>query len=568
MSPLVRRIVPSVVLTSLLLVAGLSAPGAAGRTRDLDARLPSDTDLRGDRVSRGAGRESAARSASDVDAPALSPVPADRLARAKARSGDRGSIPGDRGARTTPGPLAIGHVGGAGFDGVPDLHGFSPSDSTGALGDSWFMGAVNSDVAVYDTTGVNQTGNIRLRTLAPSLPNQARDFDPKVIYDHYDDQFVLVFLAADRLPNANTVWIVITTAPDATADDEATWCTTRINGDQVARDGHQLADYPSVGFTEDRVTISSNQFPSFVDPGYDYAQLISIPKGDLYDCAGGVSGKVFSGDQTRAPDGSKGFTIQPAQTYGGSTPQVQYLLSFDIDFRQLSGEKLIVWRIKKTNNGIKLAKAQKNVGNADIPPFGTQKGGSGSSPNTWWDTGDLRLINSSYDADADRLYGAHAVLRDIGDPSYPESSIRWYEVDPASDLSTSQVPRQGILGVEDRDQGWPAVVSDAAGNLFITYSQAGVPGAGEYLSGYAVEIAPGSTTEGTPLLLVSGESRYEFSPQSPERWGDYNAIGRDPDSSRIAIANQYAIADAGDSCGDGASRTCLWQQWIDLVQDV
>ncbi len=428
----------------------------------------------------------------------------------------------------------------------------SPADPSGALGPNWYVTATNVKVGVYDRSGVLQAGfPVRLRSIGGVLPPGTFDFDPKVVYDPYDDEFVLIFLAV----NDTHSWIVIVAIPESTADDTGTWCTTRLGGDQRAGDGKQLADYPGLGFTSDRVTVTTNQFP-FRGPGYDYAQILSFPKSRLYDCTATLKVLVFADKQTRNPDGSPGFTIQPARTTGGTSPTTQFLVEF-LPSTAISGRQLILWRLREGAGFLTLAKASLVVGKAVVPPFGTQGNGGTGNPDTWWDTGDLRLTDAFFDADVGLLYTAHAVQYNFGPSAFVESAVRWYEIDVAFPLAASALTRRGVVGQDLRDAAWPSVATDAGGNLFVNYSQASAP-AGEFLSIYAAVIPPGSVNA-SPILLKAGQARYEHAAGDIERWGDFSSIARDPlDASMLAAVNAYAV-------DDGSAPTFLWQQHVDAV---
>jgi hypothetical protein len=454
------------------------------------------------------------------------------------------------GAGRVPGtPVSVG----SGFDALPNAHPvLSPSDSTGALGDSWYLTAVNVSTSVYDLSGTPQFAPLRLRSLGGVLPRGAFEFDPKVVYDQYDDHFVLAFLANERATRFRKSWIVIATVPDAGADDPDNWCVTRIAGDQFRADGRQWADYPGLGYDADRVILTTNQFG--FSRGYAGAQIVSFRKADLYDCDAGLSGTVFGGRQTRNPDGSKSFTVQPAQTVGGVAPDVQYLAEFE--YKKKEGDRLVLFRIRSTSSGLALSSVQKRVDTARLAFLGTQKGSS--STDALWDAGDLRLVNAEYDADLDRLFTAHTVRKNIPPSRYPESATRWYEIRPGGMLPDSDVTREGVIGTSLRDYGWPVIATDSAGNAFITYSRAGVKGGGEYLSAWVAEVSPSSAV--SEALLKAGEATYDFAP-GPERWGDFNGIDRDPaNGSRVATINQYAVDDGG-----GGGVTELWQQWVNVV---
>lgn len=440
-------------------------------------------------------------------------------------------------------PIAV-----SGFDALTDLDGAAPSDTTGALGDSFFVTAVNIRVGVYDRLGAEVLAPTLLDSLHPDTAGHFA-FDPKVVYDQYADTFLLVYLVEEDSPRLSLITTVA--IPNATASDPSTWCATTFPGDAVPGEGARWADYPGVGFSEDRVAISTNQFtfPSF-EGRFRGSQILSVPKVPLYDCTQPPpTPDVFAGTQTEDPNGISAFTLQPAQSLG--TPATsQLLISF-----QLAGRDsyLTVWRIKETASGLVLKRANVAIGRGKFPPLGTQGGGSLDDADTFWDTGDDRLISAFYDAARNELFTAHATLKDFdaGD-GYPESAVRWYEVNPAGRLRDSALARKGTIGAPLVDLGWPSVASDGSGNLFVTYSRASQP-QNEFLSAWVAEIAPDSTAA-TQLLLTSGLATYDAQP-GIERWGDYTTINQDPvDPGLMATFNQYA------------ADPITWQQVVNTVR--
>lgn len=440
-----------------------------------------------------------------------------------------------------------------GFDAIPRIGGNWPADPTGALGDSAFLTAVNTSFAVYDRTGQAILGPDPLRPLFP-LPSGTQVFDPKVVYDQYRDTFVLAFLAVND--GRERSWILLVAVPDETADDISTWCGAQIEGDRTDGDGRQFADYPGLGFDRDHVVVSTNQF-DFETDGYRGAQVISMPKNRLYDCRKALTVKTFAGGDTRNPDGSLAFTLQPATTVGSGN--YQYLLSFQ-DGRP---NFIVLWRLRETRDGLALQNTAIEVGRVSIGPYGTQGGGDLNAPNTWWDPGDLRLTNAFADLPDSHVYGAHVVAENLRpDPQthgYVEAVVRWYEVRVKPQLRRSSVSRVGTIGAPEVDVGWPAIGTDAEGNVFVTYSRASAP-LEEFLSAWVARIAPGKTAS-VSLLLASGAARMEAVP-GPERWGDYSAISRDPlDPGLLAVVNQYAV-------DDRAGTTLDWQQTVHVVGDI
>ena len=481
------------------------------------------------------------------------------------RGGPR--IPGRRvpaaSART-----ALAPVDELDFDGIPGNETIAPSDTVGAGGASRLVTAVNVRYAVYDKSATPLLGPASIKALFPGLPGAAFVFDPKVVYDHYRDRFVLVAVAG-RFGFRPRAWILVAGIPDATAEDTSTWCRRKINADQVPGDGKVWGDYPGLGFDQERIYITTNQF-TFGDL-FRYAQILSLRKTGLYDCDKPLRKKVFARNQTRDPEGTPAFTIQPAvtETDTGRDP-AQFLLSFqDTELCRPGsipcGRRLTIWRIAERRQGLRLRKRSVGTGLQLVAPLGTQKGGDDDCGDitTCWDTGDLRLINAFYDADRGFLYGAHAVSNPETPDAYLESVVRWYELD-VTPWRQATVSRKGLVARDNRDAGWPVVVTDGPGNILITYSRAGAPGTGEYLSAYGASVGPASNSPEVTLLRAGEATYIETRGFSPQRWGDYNGINRDPiDPTDVWMVNQIA-ADDGD---EQALETDLWLQVVNRVSE-
>lgn len=438
-----------------------------------------------------------------------------------------------------------------GFDALADA--FSqPSDTTGALGDTFFVAAVNTQVAVYERAGVEVVAPIQLEDLHPDSVGRFA-FDPKVVYDQYNDTFVVAYLVQEDAPRTSRIFTV--TIPNATAADTATWCSTSFAGDQVPGAPNLWADYPGVGYNQSRVTITTNQFTFPSSTGrFRSAQVMTIDKGELYDCDQSAVPTVFTGKKTRDNAGVQSFTLQPAQTVGTSATD-QYLLSFELV--RGKGDYLTAWRIRPTATAFALQKGKIPTGKVSFPPFGTQGDGGLNRSNFWWDAGDERLINAYYDADRNALFAAHAVLKNLKPDTvtgvYPEAAVQWYEIDPAGKLRNSSLVRKGVIGSTEVDVGWPSVATDGDGTLFVTYSRASAPH-DEFLSAWVATIPPGSTAE-TQVLLHAGAARYNAK-SGPERWGDFTSINRDPTNPQnMAAFNQYA------------ATAVQWQQFVSVVTD-
>jgi hypothetical protein len=424
----------------------------------------------------------------------------------------------------------------------------SPADPTGATGPTRVVAAVNVSVAVYDRTGAELMAPVRLRNISSALTG-LQETDPKVFYDAYDDVFVLTFLVYD----SSEGYIEVVTIPSATAEDTGTWCRTHMVGDQVHNGTHEFADYPSIGFSANRVVVTTNNF-GFNNGPFRYAQVISMPKGALYDdptCTKTVPIKVLAGSKTKNPDGSKAFTLQAAQSIGGA-PTDQFLVSLE---PKATSAKLVLWRLRIVSGNLTVSKTAEAVKRVALPPYGFQCD-STNKANTWWDTGDLRLTSAFYDADTNRLYAATAVAGNAGGGPQ-ESVIRWYEAAPKNRFGRSQVLREGTVGAANHDAAWPALATNDVGTLFIGYARGGPV---ECLGIWAATVAGGGTVAQTSVVAAGG-ARYEFGP-GVERWGDFSAANRDPIvGADVAIFGAFAD-------DQGSSTTDAFRAHVALLADV
>lgn len=411
---------------------------------------------------------------------------------------------------------------------------FTPGSPTGAAGDGHVLAAVNKSAAIYSRAGVQEVAPLALADLAAS-PLQTV-FDPKVVYDHYADVYVLVFIGVDFTTEESEIYVVA--IPDATATDDATWCAREVPSDQSPGNGKQWADYPGLGYTQGDVFVSTNLFN--FGPGGEGSQVIAFDKAGLYDCLQPLTSTVFTTDDLRTPAGKKIWTLQPATTQGAAgDPGYALSAQYDCFDGVCGGDRLVIARFG--GGGVQIERIPVEPYKA---PVATQKGAPLSDPRAYWDAGDLRFTNAFYDSDTDRLYAAHAVKMNVKErDGWVESVARWYEVDPDLPLDDSILKRVGNVSESKKDAGWPVVATDSDDNVWINYSRAsGAKKAKEYLSAWTAIIRPGTTVPAESKLFSAGTAFYAPI-ANVQRWGKYSAINRDPlDGTRMWFVNQRAAS--------------------------
>lgn len=455
-----------------------------------------------------------------------------------------------RGPASAAAPWRAAPTMSSSFDAIARQAWRWPADPTGALGAHWLMTAVNASYALYGLNGDPVIGPNGLASLF-QVPRGTRASDPEVIYDQYDERFVLAYLVTDD--RARRSWIYVVTVPDATATTPSTWCGTTVVADRTAKDGRQFADDLGLGYSRDHVAITADMYD--FGRGFRGASILAFPKGRLYDCDRRPAYATFTRRETKSPTGSRASSIQPAVTVGGG--RTLYLTSIDAGRPTF----LVLWRLTGTGTDVALRKVALQVPTARRPLPGTQGGGGPDAPNTWWDTGDGRLVSTFADLDLGEVYSAHVVREDLAPDTtapYEESVVRWYAVDPAGVLGRSRVARIGTIGAPQTDASWPSLATDVAGNLFVTYSRASAI-TGEFLSAWIAEV-PVGTTKATSVLLRAGTARMQ-AVHGPEPWGEHTAMSRDPVDGRfVAAVNQITVL-------DGSETTRDWQQIVAIVSD-
>lgn len=195
----------------------------------------------------------------------------------------------------------------ANFDGSDQFTsgcgGCSPPNPSAAANATQIAETVNSQLQVYDKTGVLQCGTTLYSVVGPSSYRLA---DPRVIYDNLNNRFVLSFF---RIPNATTdvpmYYVMTSTSADACG---TWWFYTVTFGGPMFPSGTQV-DFPYLGQDRGAVLVSSNNFDNVSgNPAYLNSAAWSMPKTLLY---GGTSFSfpTFPVSYSSAPVGVAGIPI-------------------------------------------------------------------------------------------------------------------------------------------------------------------------------------------------------------------------------------------------------------------
>lgn len=418
----------------------------------------------------------------------------------------------------------------ASFPGIQQTA-FRPPDCTIAVSNNQVVVGVNTTMAIYSKSGT-LTRTMGFDTLfSPVIPTGARIFDPKIIYDHYSQRWIIIIDSTRGSPQGS--WILV--AASQTSNPSGSYWLWALNARQ---DGGTLsnnwADYSQLGFDKQGVYITNNMFQ--FNGGFQYVKIRILNKSELYT---GSALRWNDFWNLKNPDGSIAFTLQPAVHYrgGGGNPPA-YLVSA----LWPSGNTLTLWTLTNplgewgVGGPPSLSRRAINCLGYDLAPDAQQKNSS-----IRIETNDDRLLNAVYQHSATgerRLWTCHTTRHTWPGDTASVSVVQWYEID----IGTNKVVQQGKHGAPGTYYFFPAIQTNVNRDAVIVFGRSSANEYGRLRQTGRRSTAALGTLEGS-TLIKEGESAY-----TGERWGDYFGICRDPvDTTSVWMNGEYA--ESGNTWG-------------------
>ncbi len=406
-----------------------------------------------------------------------------------------------------PGPLSS-------FLALDQTGGSFPPDVHGAVGPNHVMTATNERIRIQDRNGaiirtvdIDGPGSFWSPLNIPS----PEAFDPRFQYDPYGQRWIAVSVAFAESANSS-----ILIGASANSDPTGQWFLFRVDVDST----DQLwADFPSVGFNANWITVSLNMFGNPGTPNDGRLvrpQVYAFQKANIY----ANSGAPFTFYNTLVP-GTVGTTIFPATTYSPSE-QTQYLVN---RFNETNGALRIHTISGPVANPGFLATSLLPVSPIPWAHFGGMIGfdfapQAGSFSRI--DNGDSRMQSVVFRNGS--LWCTHTIFYPTGN-SAARSAVQWWQLSPTS----ATVQQRGVI-------------DDPGGNSFYAYPSIAVNVNNDALIGYSrysntqfasanYSFRVGSDPLNTlreDAVLKAGEGFYYQVNNSANRWGDYSATVVDP----------------------------------------
>ena len=414
------------------------------------------------------------------------------------------------------------------FEGIDDgddvvLAGFAltPPDPQVAVGPNHVFEMANVIGRIYDKKG-NTLQTFLLDTFF-NVPVGWFGTDPRLLYDASSSHWFAVFVSFKDNGGNATDFGRLHVAVSQTDDPTGAW------NRYYAPYTNVLPDYPGLGITDDKLTVSGNIFDidnqnvaAGCDIFYGYCgeETTVIQKSDLV--AGGTAAKFAF------PWNADRFTVRPAQSL--SSISDQYLATVDFTL----STRLTLIRVTGTPAAANVAEASAvnlTILPQDSPPLSVTSGGQ-------IDSGDFRLLDATW-RDGTLWASASAACTPAGDTT-SRSCAHLIAVNTAGPT----VVQDMMFGAAGQYYSWPAVRTDASGNLFVSLTHTN--------STIFAEAAVAGRQVTDPLNTLGGVSlvRKGDVVHTSSRWGDYLGAAADPsDPACVWVIGEYAKDTPGPDWG-------------------
>jgi hypothetical protein len=410
-------------------------------------------------------------------------------------------------AAAAPAPTVVTFEGGSA--GNPDV---LPPDTHGAVSGVSMFTPLNNRVWFRDRNGAQQQPSVTLDAFWNDFTqgSNVSTFDPKVVFDPFTRRFIFVTCGNGERPDS-CILVAVSETEDATGN----WHFGQIDRDPQIRGLKAWFDYPSLGFTHDKITISLNLF-AISNNAFKGVAVFAIDKASLLNPPHQM---IF--DQFVLRD--QGFTLAPAVTLEAGVADQHILCSWTGN-SQGSGHLAL---FELTGNVAGGTTALNRVGFLQITNMTWEETGGEIAPQKGSsrriDVGDDRMMTVCRRDGS--LHAAHTVF--LGAGAAQRSVVQWYTIGLGMPPTVSEVGR--IDGVDqDMFFGYPSLAVNANGDMLLGMSAFSKT----MFASAAFALRRAGGTFGAPRIYARGRGAYVG--DSENRWGDYSACQPDADN-----ANQF-----------------------------
>ena len=300
-----------------------------------------------------------------------------------------------------------------------------PNDNTLAISNEGIiLAGINSSYIIYDTNNDSLLLSNTLNSMTLDFINLrfVKKYDPKFIYDHKEDRFIVVFLVGNKPLNSH-VCVAFSSSSNPMDD----WNVYMLEGDALST-GH-WTDYPAISVTEDDLFITGNLLLDGVSwqLGFNQSIIWQIDKENGYSGADSLSFNLWSDIKD---DSINIRNIHPVRGARELQDKNQYLLS-NKNF-SLESDSLYLIKIENSQKSLNSELSIQRITLDDhyfLSPNGKQYNGKELATN------DSRVLGGIIDKDwiqfvqhsMDTNYGTagiyHGIIYNYDTNPYVESKI-------------------------------------------------------------------------------------------------------------------------------------------------
>jgi hypothetical protein len=451
-------------------------------------------------------------------------------------------------------PNTITTFDGFDFDDNPIYNGgfyFIPPDPCGVAGLNRVIAVVNAMIECRDTTGT-LIWQDDLAGFFTSLTPTTFTFDPKVIYDQYEDRFVVVDLErvdAGLNPdpgNISRIFLAVSKTGTPASATSADWYYHSINAEESIGGLDNWADYPGFAIDEEAVYVTANMFDHAPFTGFSTAtRLWIVDKGVVGGFYGGGAASVGGGWDFPGLTGGAVLTHQPAHVFGagGVGGTVGTFLVGYSGFTDGVSEYIQVIRVDDPFTSPPTFSAAELVSLGDIEsPVSALPDAPQLGSATEIEVNDRRTLHAVWRNNSIWLT---TTINPNSGPDIGQTTAHWVQLNTTT-LGSTTLTDQGDVGGEDIASGtftfFPSIAVNSNEDVIVGFSASAstiFPGA--YYAGRFVGDPAG--TVNSSVVVRAGLDFYVRTFGGPRnRWGDYTGASVDPtDDKAFWIFNEYAL---------------------------
>ncbi len=389
------------------------------------------------------------------------------------------------------------------FQGQIDNNTSIPPDVNGAAGPDHLMQTLNTGVRISDKTG-NSLYSTSLSAFWSPMPNNGNTFDPKIVYDPYNDRWIMITPSGSTL-SGSKIYIGASTGSDPLGEWNMYW----IDPDTT----NQLwFDYPNLGFNKNWISIggimrnTAFEAVDFVVFAIDLQAVINGEENPTYGRFTTTLGSAIVPSFTYDPDQEEMYLVS---TGDGNDEGYGYINLF-----KLSGDEQNP--IFELQGSIGIPEPWENWSYENHDDFLPQLGSSEKLNSV--DARMHTMINRN-----NKLWAVHHIYIPADNPQ--RCAVQWWHID-----TSGVILERGRIDdpTNEYSFAYPSIAVNANEDVFIghgVFSDSQYAGAGYSFKAYYDD----ANSMRNYFQYKEGlAAYYKTYGGDRNRWGDYSSVFVDP----------------------------------------